>query len=435
MRTPSTVLRAVVAVGLLLTPTLTGCGGEPETPGVTDEEIRVGTTLPLSGPQAAAGTAALAGVRAYFQAVNDTGGVSLKDGTRRKVRLIHYDDGHDPARAVRNYHRLVDRDQVFALVQTFGTASNRELMKLANRDKVPQVFVHSGASEFNVDQEHNRWTIGWQPMYETEGAWHALLVMSGGHADEPADEQGEAHADEQRDEPADEHGAEPRRVAVLSRDDDIGKAFVHGFERTIEGSHVEIVARQSYQPGDRDVHRQVGKLARSKADLLFSVVPDTDLQVAVLRGVRALDWSATVLLTSQNSSIERVIKPSGVTDGVRATGFVKQPDDPQWAGDSDVREYLDRMRRYSPQVDPTLPNAEWGYSAAASFARVLEGMAYISREQLMESVNEVAGEAPLLLPAVKLDGISPELPPVQGVWLQEFRGGKWILVEPRDEHR
>ncbi|HEX6076757.1 MAG TPA: ABC transporter substrate-binding protein [Micromonosporaceae bacterium] len=415
MRTPSTVLRAVVAAGILLTPTLTGCGGEAEAPGVTDEEIRIGTSMPLSGPMATTGAAVLGGVRAYFQAVNDAGGVSLKDGTRRKVRLIHYDDGHDPARAVRNYRRLVDRDEVFALVQTFGTGPNRELMKLANRDQVPQVFVHSGAAEFNADQQHNEWTIGWQPMYETEGVWHALRVVS---------EQGHG----------DEHGEEPRRVAVLSRDDDIGRAFVQGFEHAIEGSHVEIVARQTYQPGDRDLDRQVRRLAKSQADLLFSVVPETDLQVGALRRVRALGWAANVLLTSQNSSIERVIKPSGMTEGVRATGFVKQPDDPQWASDPDMRGYLDRMRKYSPGVDPGLPNAEWGYSAAASFARALEGMAYVSREQLMEATDEVAGEAPLLLPGVKLDGVSPELPPVQGVWLQEFRDGKWILIEPRDEH-
>lgn len=408
MRTPSTVLRAVVVAGLLLAPTLTGCGGEPDAPGVTDEEVRIGTTLPLSGPLATSGAAALGGLTAYFKAVNDTGGVLFKDGTQRKVRLVHYDDGHDPARAAGNYRRLVDRDQVFALVQTFGTAPNLELMKLANRDKVPQVFVHSGATEFNADRKHNEWTIGWQPMYQTEGVWHALMLAS-------------------RD--------EKLRVAVLNRDDDIGRAFVDGFEHAIEGSKVKIVARQVYQPGDTDLDRQVGKLARSKADLLFSVVPDMELQAAALRRVRDLDWSATVLLTSQNSSIEQVIKASGVTEGVRATGFVKQPDDPQWSGDPDVREYLDRMRRYSPGVDPTLPNAEWGYSAAATFAKVLEGMSYVSREQLMESVDEVAGEAPLLLPGVKLDGISQELPPVQGVWLQEFRDGKWVRVEPHDERR
>jgi len=423
MRTPSTVLRTVTA-GLTLALSLTGCGGEEEAPGVTDEEIRVGTSMPLSGPLAAAGTAALGGLTAYFRAVNDAGGVELANGSRRKVRLIHYDDAHDPARAVRNYHRLVDRDQVFALVQTFGTGANRELMRLADQDKVPHVFVHSGASEFSAGQAHNAWTIGWQPTYETEAAWHAVRLIS---ERVPGDE----HAEEPEGEPADE----PRRVAVLNRDDDIGEAFVHGFEHAIEGSHVKIVARETYQPGDRDLDPKVTKLAKSKADVLFSVVPDTDLQVAVLRKVKELDWKARVLLTSQNSSIERVVRPSGVTEGLRATGFVKAVDDPQWASDPDVRAYLDQMRKYSPKVDPALPNAEWGYSAAASFARALGGMAYVSREQLMEATDEVAGEAPLLLPGVKLDGISPELPPVQGMWLQEFRDGKWIPIEPRDEHR
>jgi branched-chain amino acid transport system substrate-binding protein len=404
MRTTSTVLRAVAA-GLTVALSLTGCGGEEEAPGVTDEEIRVGTSMPLSGPLAASGTAALGGVTAYLRAVNESGGVELADGSRRRIRLIHYDDAHDPARAVRNYRRLVDRDRVFALMQTFGTGTNRELMTHANRDKVPHVFVHSGAREFSSDQKRNEWTIGWRPSYQTEGTWHALMLVSRNR---------------------------PLRVAVLHQDDDTGHEFVRGFEHGIEGSRVKIVAREPYRPGDRDLDRHVTKLAKSKADVLFSVVTDAESQAGVLRKVRGLDWPATVLLTSLSSSIERVIKRSGVTEGVRATGFVKAVGDPQWASDPDMRDYLDRMRRYSPQVDPALPDAEWGYSGAASFVKALRGMAYVSREQLMESTDEVAGEAPLLLPGVKLDGISPELPVVQGIWLQEYRDGKWFLIEPRD---
>lgn len=401
----NSLLRRTAAVGLVASLALAGCGREDDAaaaPGVTDSTIKVGTTVPLSGPLSANGTAALGGVKAYFGAVNDAGGVKLADGTKRKLELVHYDDGYDPARAVQNYQKLVNQNQVFALLQTFGTPSNIALMSNATRDKVPQLFVHSGASVFSADQKKNAWTIGWQPTYESEGEAYAKHLV-------------------EQDKPV--------RVAALSQNDDLGKAFLNGFTAGIKGSQVKIVARQTYEPSDPTLDSQIRNLAASKADVLFSAVAIPKLQAGALEKAREIGWSPTVMLISLVSSIKQVITPSGATEGLLSTAFVKGADDPQWKSDPDVREYLARMKQHSPGADPTIPNAEWGYGSAATFVKALEGMQEVSRDGLMASVDRLSGDVPLLLPGVTLDGSATDAPPVHGFRIQEFRDGRWNLLE------
>jgi ABC-type branched-subunit amino acid transport system substrate-binding protein len=92
-------------------------------PGVTDTEITIGITGPLSGPAAAWGTIALAS-EAYAKHVNDQGGVH-----GRKLKIVLKDDGYNPGRAVANFTEM--KDSVFAVIGTVGTAvlnANKDLV-------------------------------------------------------------------------------------------------------------------------------------------------------------------------------------------------------------------------------------------------------------------------------------------------------------------
>ena len=139
-----TVLAAILA--------LAACGrssdgGSSSAPGVTKDSIKLGGSYPFSGPASAYGTIGRA-AKAYYDYINSKGGVN-----GRKIEFVTLDDGYDPARAVSNARRLVTQDKVFALFNTLGTANNLAIWDYTNQQKVPQLYVATGGSQFGADPD------------------------------------------------------------------------------------------------------------------------------------------------------------------------------------------------------------------------------------------------------------------------------------------
>src|SRR5580693_5750422 len=130
-------------------------------PGVTDTEIKIGQTMPYSGPLSAYGLIGRTEA-AYFKMINEQGGVN-----GRKLNLISLDDAYSPPRTVEQIRRLVEQEQVAFLFNTLGTPPNLAIRQYLNDNKVPQLFVATGASIFS-DPEHFPWTMGYNPSYQTE---------------------------------------------------------------------------------------------------------------------------------------------------------------------------------------------------------------------------------------------------------------------------
>src|SRR5512132_111977 len=240
-RSRAMLLRALLVTGLVLA--AAGCGrdeggGGSNAPGVTDDTIKLGGSYPFSGPASAYGTIGRA-AKAHFDWVNSKGGVN-----GRKIQFVTLDDGYDPARAVSNARRLITQDKVFALFNTLGTANNLAIWDYVNQQKVPQLYVATGASEWGKDVAKHPYTIGWQPDYVTEATAYADYVKK---------------------------NKPNAKVAVLYQNDSFGKDLLGGFEKGIEGSNVKIVARESYEVTDPTVAPQVAKLARSGADTFLNV--------------------------------------------------------------------------------------------------------------------------------------------------------------------
>src|SRR5271166_5518142 len=118
-----------------------------ETPGVTDTEIKIGQTMPYSGPASAYGVIGRTEA-AYFKMINEVGGIN-----GRKINLISLDDGYSPPKTVEQIRRLVEQDQVAFVFQTLGTPSNAAIRSYLNENKVPQLFVATGAAMWN-DPKH-----------------------------------------------------------------------------------------------------------------------------------------------------------------------------------------------------------------------------------------------------------------------------------------
>src|SRR5262245_19669860 len=95
-------------------------------PGASNAEIKIGQTMPYSGPLSAFGTIGRAEA-AYFEMINSKGGIN-----GRKIRLISLDDGYSPPKTVEQTRRLVESDEVLMLFSSFGTPPNTAAMKYLN---------------------------------------------------------------------------------------------------------------------------------------------------------------------------------------------------------------------------------------------------------------------------------------------------------------
>ncbi|HPG01652.1 MAG: ABC transporter substrate-binding protein, partial [Rhodoblastus sp.] len=130
--------------------------------GANDKEIKIGQTIPLSGPASAYG--AIGKVQAaYIRMINEKGGVN-----GRKINLIQYDDAYNPPKTVEQVRKLVESDEVLSTFQLIGTPPNAAVQKYLNDKKIPQLLAATGATRF-TDPKNFPWTIAYNPNYQSEG--------------------------------------------------------------------------------------------------------------------------------------------------------------------------------------------------------------------------------------------------------------------------
>jgi branched-chain amino acid transport system substrate-binding protein len=201
-------------------------------PGASDTEIKIGNTMPYSGPASAYGVIGKAEA-AYFAMINDQGGVN-----GRKVNFISRDDGYSPPKTVEVVRRLVEQDQVLLLFNTLGTAPNLAIRGYLNENKIPHLFVSSGAETWN-DPKHFPWSMGYQPSYRLEGRIYGRYILS---------------------------NLPGAKIAVLYQNDDLGKDYLAGLrEGLADQAGKLIVATQSYETTDATVDSQIASLQGSGA--------------------------------------------------------------------------------------------------------------------------------------------------------------------------
>jgi ABC-type branched-subunit amino acid transport system substrate-binding protein len=113
-------------------------------PGITDKEIKIGQTMPYSGPASAYGVIGRTEA-AYFKSINDQGGIN-----GRMINLISLDDSYSPPKTVEQVRKLAEQEGVAFFFNTLGTGPNLAIRQYLNDAKIPQLFVSTGASGSNL---------------------------------------------------------------------------------------------------------------------------------------------------------------------------------------------------------------------------------------------------------------------------------------------
>ena len=185
MTNKQTMLTSLAAAALALASGLAFAAGQYG-PGASDTEIKIGNTDAYSGPASAYGTIGKAET-AFFNMLNEQGGIN-----GRKINFISRDDGYSPPKTVELVRKMVEEDQVLLTFNILGTPPNTAIQGYMNDNKVPQLFVATGANKWN-DPKHFPWTMGWQPSYRIEARIYAPL-----HPQETAQRQDRSALSERR---------------------------------------------------------------------------------------------------------------------------------------------------------------------------------------------------------------------------------------------
>src|SRR5215472_15969809 len=402
--------RSLATAGVALVVGL-ACGtsqGTPTTaqnvPGVTSNEILIGTTTPLSGA-ASVYASVSKGATAYFNYVNDHGGIN-----GRKVTYKVYDDAYDPSKSVPLVRQLITQDQVFAVFNELGTPVNLATRDYINQQGVPDLFVATGSSHWGSDYKQFPWTIGYQPDYVSESKIYAKDILSN-------------HPN--------------AKIGVLYQNDDYGKDYLNGLQAGL-GSKASsmIIDTETYEANAADVTSQTAAIKAKGADLLF-IAATPKFAGQAIAGASQLNWKPAIYLncvSNQVSTVKASIAASkpDAAEGMTSTVYLKNAaDQAKWGSDPGMQLYMSIMSKYCAGCDAVNDgNYIYGMSVAWVFQQVIQkaGRDGITRQNVMNNARNMSYKnSPFLLPGISVLTNGTNQFPVTQEALEHWQGTGWVV--------
>jgi ABC-type branched-subunit amino acid transport system substrate-binding protein/TRAP-type uncharacterized transport system substrate-binding protein len=390
-RMTATFSAALTAIALLLCQTSASRAA--------DDEIRIGNTMPYSGPASAYGTIGKT-IAAVFNKVNAEGGIG-----GRKINFISYDDGYNPQKTVELTKKLVEEDKVLFIFAGLGTPTSAATRPYLNNNRIPQLFVASGASMWDQPQSFP-WTFGFQPSYQTEAHIYAQYLLekhpSGG------------------------------KIAILYQDDDFGKDYIKGLTDGLRGK-IPIVAQASYKVTDTDLNQQIVTLRASGANIFFNITTPKFAVMAIKR-VADLGWKPEHFISTVSESVAAVLQPAGLqnAEGIFSAGYTWEGDDAEAASDPAFREWTVFMDRYLPDTPKSNVLTVFGYAIANLMVDVLRQCGDdLSRDNILRQAASLKGvRVPMLIPGIVINTSASDHAPLEQMQMMQFNGGHWNKFGP-----
>jgi ABC-type branched-subunit amino acid transport system substrate-binding protein len=361
--------------------------------GASDTEVKIGQTMPYSGPVSVLSIEGRVQV-AYYKMINERGGIN-----GRTINLISVDDGYSPPKTVEQTRRLVEQEGVLALVGSLGTPTNVAVRKYLNQKKVPQLLVLSSSAQWNKPEEYP---------YSTS------MFLA---ADQEAIAMGKYIAQT--------HPG--RKIGILYQNDDYGKDFVRGLKEGLgdNGRHM-IVKDLGHEVADPTIDSQVVSLKAAGADI-FVAATTTRFAALAIRKVSELQWKPVrILAGGAISSLKAVLDPE-IAKGLVSMSFYRDPSDPKLETEKDGQEYFAFMKKYAPNDNPKEMSALLAYLAAQVGAHIIsESGDDLTRENLLKVATNL-NHAPvkLLLDGVAVSTSPTNYLPVKSARFVEFDGTSW----------
>ena len=331
------------------TPTAVG-----EVPGITDTEIILGADFILSGAMAAVYATIPQTIEAYFDYVNDTqGGVC-----GREIVYKVEDNQDDPARALEAVRKLVEQDNVFAIVGSLGDAPHSAVWEYLNENEVPDILCTAGAHIFSADPEGRPWTVPMIPGYRMEGTFFGQYISE---------------------------NLPGKKVAVLYPNIMMGTDLLAGVKDGLDPDKNEIVSEQSYEHMAVSISSQVHNMKNAGAEVVTTnATPGFSAQA--IKQADRLGWHPQWMLSYINADemMFQFVSPE-LLDGAITFQALKLA---TWTDDPAVAEHYRIMSEYG---GPTPSNFTiYSQALAELTVEVLSRSCdNLTREGLMDALESI----------------------------------------------
>jgi len=356
-------------------------------------EIKLGNTVPYSGPASFYGVVGQA-TAAYFAKVNDEGGIN-----GRKVTVISLDDALQPPKTVEQVRKLVEQDEVDAIVNQVGTATASAVRQYLNAKGVPQLFVMSGSNNFQQPKGF-RYTTSALMSYEFEAKVYGQLIA--------------------KDKPS-------AKVGILYQNDDYGKDYLRGLKAGLGGK--AIAAEITYEQSDPTLDSQVLALRATGVDVVVLAAYSKQVSQS-MRKMTELGWKPQVWISHVSAQVHPTLALVGLenTVGVMTAAVVKDPSDPTWHNDADYKAWLAWMTKYQPKGDLANSAHASVYAYSAAMAQVLKAAGDdLSRENILKQMVTLKDfAAPMLLPGITMTMSADNYNMFRKIQIMRFDGKRWV---------
>ncbi|WOH48640.1 ABC transporter substrate-binding protein [Bradyrhizobium sp. sBnM-33] len=365
-------------------------------PGVTDTEIRIGQTVPYSGPISSLSRFGRIEA-AYLSMINAAGGIN-----GRQVKLISLDDAFAPPKTVEQTRKLVEGEGVLAIVGSVGTPTNLAVARYLNSKQVPQILLLASTPKLD-DPDNLPWTTTFMMPQPVETRIYTEYLL--------------------RSKP-------DAKIAVIYQNDDLGKGNLAGFKAAL-GSHAAmVVGEAAYDITDPTIDSQIVALKASGADTLFHA-SNARFAAQAVRKAHELGWKVQHVLLSGVSGISAVLAPAGLaaSTGAVTAVWLKSPEDSMWDADEGMKAYRAFMKEWAP--NEPLDDAVFPYATAQIIVDILKKCGDdLSRENLIRQATNVRD----LQLSMFLPGVTINITPAQRIgWrkarMARFDGARWVLLD------
>jgi ABC-type branched-subunit amino acid transport system substrate-binding protein len=303
-----------------------------EEQGVSANEVVIGMSNALTGPASALGSGVKSGALAYFNKVNNSGGIN-----GRKIKIISYDDGYEPKQTVETTNKLITQDKVFALFGYVGTPTSTAIVPIINKEKIPYFAPFTGA-EF-LRKPVNRYIFNVRGSYfdEAEMQVEYLATKLG-----------------------------KKRISVFIQNDAYGLAVKGGVIKALKARSMTLSGEGTYERNTSNVDAGLAALKTADPDAIV-MVGTYKAMAAFIKKAKAQGFTPTFLNVSFVGTAALVKELGGAGDGVIISQVMPSPTD---ASLPLVRQYQADMRA-AGHADLDYTDLE-GYVDAVVFTEVLK---------------------------------------------------------------
>ena len=393
-KVPAVIAGAVIVAAVAVSAAL---GAHRATPGVTATSIKIGGTFPLTGVASLYKTIPAA-EKAYFDYVNDHGGVN-----GRKINFEILDDSYDPSKTVPAAQQLVEKDGVFAVFGSLGTAPTLATWGYLNKNKVPQALVATGDSYWGFSKKKYPWTIGWQPDYPGEAKVYGKYIAS---------------------------NIPSAKIGVLYQNDAYGKNYYAGLRVGLGTKKGNIVDAESYDATSPNVTQQILALKSKGADT-FVVFATPTPTITALATATKVGWNPTATFIN-NVSANRLFLLAAAGAGAKVDGVIST----SYLASSTTQQSLPGIKlatalvnQYAPSLQQSFArgdaNIVYGFGVAWTFVYALQHAGKNpTRASLMAALHNLnTAKDPFVYPGIKLQTSAKDNFPIEQEIMVKWAGG------------